>query len=64
MIEKSVAFSKQLVTRTTGVSAISYMILGDGHFLIISHWWIVLIACQMTNCVIVLFLEARTRETV
>ena len=56
MIEKSVAFSKQLVTRTTGVSAIAYMILGNGHFLIISHWWIVLIACQMTNCVIVLFL--------
>ena len=56
MIEKSVAFSKQLVTRTTGVSVIACMILGDGHFLIISHWWIVLIAGQMTNCVVVLFL--------
>ena len=35
MIETSVAFSKWLVTRITGVSAIAYMILGTGQILII-----------------------------
>ena len=35
MIEMSIAFSKRLVTRTTGVSAIAYMVLSTVKILII-----------------------------
>ena len=35
MVETFIAFSKWLVTRTTGVSVIAYKILGTGQLLII-----------------------------
>ena len=63
MIQTSVAFSKRLVTRTNRVSAIPYMILGTGKLLIIFLFDGLLIACQMTNCVVVLFFFPSMNKT-
>ena len=57
MIETSIAFSKWLVTRTTRVSAVAYIIVGTGQ---LSYFSMVDCVDRFSNenCAVVLFFSA------